>query len=78
MDPEKWRDEGRGLVGRRGSKCGVAMGAGVRAFHEGLHMSLADGLKLEVDEMVALLGSNDAREGFIAFTEKRTPTFSDS
>jgi enoyl-CoA hydratase/carnithine racemase len=78
VEPDKVLDEARALAAKIVSKGSLAIGASVKAMHEGLQMPLVDGLKLEVDEMVALLGSNDAREGFIAFTEKRTPKFSDS
>lgn len=78
VEPDKVLDEARALAAKIVSKGGLAIAASVKAIHEGLQMPLAEGLKLEVDEMVALLGSNDAREGFIAFTEKRTPKFSDS
>lgn len=78
VEPDKVLDEARALAAKIVSKGGLAIAASVKAIHEGLQMPLAEGLKLEVDEMVALLGSNDAREGFIAFTEKRTAKFSDS
>jgi len=78
VEPDKVLDEALALAAKIVSKGGLAIGASVKAIHEGLHMPLADGLKLEVDEMVALLGSNDAREGFSAFVEKRAPKFGDS
>lgn len=78
VEPDKVLDEALALAAKIVSKGGLAIGASVKAIHEGLQMRLADGLKLEVDEMVALLGSNDAREGFSAFVEKRTPKFGDS
>jgi enoyl-CoA hydratase len=43
--------------------------------YEGIEQPLADGLALERDLIEDLFGSQDAREGLTAFSEKRTPTF---
>ena len=41
----------------------------------GLDLSLAEGLKIEEDEMTGLGESEDTREGVSAFVEKREPRF---
>jgi enoyl-CoA hydratase/carnithine racemase len=46
-----------------------------RAVHEGLNLSLADGLKLERDLFAELLASEDGAEGIAAFTERRQAEF---
>ncbi len=46
-----------------------------RCIVRGLDLSLADGLKIEEDEMTGLGESEDTREGVAAFVEKREPRF---
>jgi enoyl-CoA hydratase/carnithine racemase len=46
-----------------------------RSVFEGVEKSLADGLALERERMEVLFGSEDAREGLTAFSEKRAPEF---
>jgi enoyl-CoA hydratase/carnithine racemase len=46
-----------------------------RCVHEGLQLSLSDGLALERELVEELFETRDAREGLTAFAEKRTPTF---
>jgi enoyl-CoA hydratase/carnithine racemase len=46
-----------------------------RAVYDGMELPLADGLALERDLIAELFGSQDAREGLTAFSEKRTPEF---
>jgi len=42
-----------------------------RAVHDGLDRPLADGLQAELGQLAPLFASEDAREGMVAFTEKR-------
>ena len=46
-----------------------------RCIVRGLDLSLAEGLKIEEDEMSGLGESEDTREGVAAFVEKREPRF---
>ncbi|MGQ9599655.1 MAG: enoyl-CoA hydratase-related protein [Anaerolineae bacterium] len=55
----------------------VAMASILQAVHEGLEMSLEDGLKHEADLFAKLTATEDMREGVAAFLEKRRPSFKD-
>jgi enoyl-CoA hydratase/carnithine racemase len=65
----------RELAERFASGPGVALGAIKRCVHEGLQLSLADGLALERELIEGLFSTKDALEGMNAFAEKRAPTF---
>lgn len=53
----------------------LAVAAAKRAVHEGMQMSLADGLALEARLVDELYETEDAAEGFDAAVEKRTPDY---
>ncbi|MCF7352971.1 enoyl-CoA hydratase/isomerase family protein [Vibrio sp. CK2-1] len=53
----------------------LANAATKQAVSVGAELSLADGLKLEHQLADALCHSQDAKEGFVAFVEKRTPVY---
>lgn len=56
-------------------KAAKAVGAIKRAVHTGLEVGLESGLALERELQQQLFQSEDAREGFAAFLEKRKPAF---
>jgi enoyl-CoA hydratase/carnithine racemase len=53
----------------------LAVGNAKRAIQSGSEMSLEGGLALERELQQQLFRSNDAKEGLLAFTQKRKPTF---
>ena len=51
----------------------TAMRMGLRAFHHQREQAMADALPYLRDQLFALLGTEDAREGLSAFFQKREP-----
>ncbi|TYA65935.1 enoyl-CoA hydratase/isomerase family protein [Seonamhaeicola marinus] len=53
----------------------LAMATIKQTFSEGIGKSLDDFLKLEKEKVSTLYDTHDAKEGFLAFVEKRTPNY---
>jgi enoyl-CoA hydratase/carnithine racemase len=53
----------------------LAIGAIKQAVYEGIEMDLEDALTLERELAEPLFDSEDAQEGFAAFSEKRQPVY---
>lgn len=60
---------------RLAAKPGVAMGLLKKTINNGMNMDLPSAITYENDCFVVSYVSEDGREGFKAFTEKRKPTF---
>ncbi len=65
------------LAGRIAAKSKLTNEATLRAVTKGSQMSLADGLRYEADQFVALIGSHDSTEGLNAFLQRRQASFTD-
>ncbi len=57
------------------SQSPTALRMGLSAFHAQADRDLAAALPFLRDQLMAILGTEDAREGLMAFMEKRTPTW---
>lgn len=75
VSPESLSDETRALGVRLASSPPLALRAIKRAVRDGLSSSLDEALERERTGQLALLASDDAREGVGAFFERRTPVF---
>ncbi|MEE9335002.1 MAG: enoyl-CoA hydratase-related protein [Granulosicoccaceae bacterium] len=53
----------------------IAVRQAKRAIHQGLQMSLADGMVFEIEAYNQTVPTEDRREGVLAFNEKRKPQF---
>lgn len=63
------------LASRLASRAPLAIAATKRVVHQGLEMSIEEGLGIERDEFIRLFGTDDAHEGVSAFLEKRKPSW---
>jgi len=66
-----------GLAKKIASFGKLAVTAALEAVNEGMETTLEEGLEIEVEKMVSLVGTEDAKEGLTAFLEKRQPKFVD-
>jgi len=65
------------LAKKIASKGGLAIAAALNAISQARDAELVAGLAVEANNIVALVGSDDTREGITAFLEKRQPVFRD-
>jgi enoyl-CoA hydratase/carnithine racemase len=63
------------LCSKLAAQSPTAMRMGLRAFHRQADQDLPSALPSLRDELYALLGTDDAREGLMAFMEKRDPVW---
>ncbi|MCB8944248.1 MAG: enoyl-CoA hydratase/isomerase family protein [Ardenticatenaceae bacterium] len=72
---ESFNEDVQAYAERIANGASVAIGAIKRAVYDGLEMALAEGLALERDLIAPLYDTEDATEGFAAFSEKREPVY---
>lgn len=70
--------EAMGLAKKITEKGAVAVAKALEAIDAGSNLPLAEGLTVELDGITGLAMTNDAREGILAFIEKRRANFTDS
>ena len=63
------------LVEKLAGKSPLVMQLGLAAFHVAQPMELAPALRYLEGQLMAVLGTDDAREGLMAFLEKRAPSW---
>jgi enoyl-CoA hydratase len=64
-----------GIARRIAANGPVAVRQAKQAIHRGLQMSVWDGLAFEIEAYNRLVGTEDRREGVLAFNERRKPVF---
>jgi enoyl-CoA hydratase/carnithine racemase len=69
--------QAKGLAAKIANKSAVSTAAALTAIRTGLDACLPDGLAAEREQMTKVVSSDDAREGIMAFLEKREAKFSD-
>jgi enoyl-CoA hydratase len=74
-DDDKLDDEARAFCADLAAKSAAGLGLMKRLARDGLGLSLADGLALEIERASAHLIGHDALEGLSAFEERREPEF---
>ncbi|MFH1092150.1 MAG: enoyl-CoA hydratase-related protein [Pseudomonadota bacterium] len=75
VPPEKLMDEALDLARRLAERPPIAVGCVLKAMAAGMYEGLDAGLKVEGEGSQLLRTTQDAREGFTAFLEKRPPVF---
>lgn len=75
VPPEKLEDETMALARKLAGKSPAVMRLGLRAFHETQDMELRAALAHLEKQLFAVLMTEDAREGLMAFLQKREPTW---
>lgn len=72
---DQLQEEVEAYAGKIASGATLAIGAIKEAVYRGVHMGLDEALALERELIEPLFDSEDAAEGFAAFTEKRPPEY---
>ena len=74
-DPDQLMTDVLELAGRLAARPPIAVRAVLKAMSAGIYEGLDQGLAIELEGSQAVKNSEDAKEGFAAFFEKRDPVF---
>ena len=75
VEPENLLETTLGIAQRIAANGPTAVRQAKQAIHRGLQMSVWDGLAFEIEAYNRLVGTEDRREGVLAFNERRKPVF---
>ena len=75
VEPESLLETTLGMARRMAANGPLAVRQAKQAIHRGLQMSVWDGLAFEIEAYNRLVGTEDRREGVLAFNERRKPVF---
>ena len=75
VSPDQLMDETFKTAEVIATKGRVSLNAAKQTINQGLDVDLATGCKIEVDSFALCMASEDAKEGTLAFLEKRKPGF---
>ncbi len=75
VEPKDLQDAALGIARRIAANGPLAVRQAKQAIHRGLQMSVWDGLAFEIEAYHRLVGTEDRREGVLAFNERRKPAF---
>jgi len=75
VEPADLLETTLGVARRIAANGPLAVRQAKQAIHRGLQMSVWDGLAFEIEAYNRLVGTEDRREGVLAFNERRAPMF---
>jgi enoyl-CoA hydratase len=75
VEPAELLETTLGIARRIAANGPLAVRQAKQAIQRGLQMSLSDGLAFEIEAYNRLVGTEDRREGVLAFNERRKPVF---
>jgi enoyl-CoA hydratase len=75
VEPSDLMETALGIARRVAENGPIAVRQAKQAIHRGLQMSVWDGLAFEIEAYNRLVGTEDRREGVLAFNERRKPNF---
>jgi enoyl-CoA hydratase/carnithine racemase len=75
VEPAELMEAALGIARRIAENGPIAVRQAKQAIHRGMQMSVRDGLAFEIEAYNRLVGTDDRKEGVLAFNERRKPNF---